>query len=357
MLRGRYFFLIVFLTLISGCKKVFYRHEVKEINFVNQTRKSVSLEKLNYSPLGMTDIATYGDYIFVTTRDPSGFLKVYDINKDKEIASLCLKGRAENEFISTTLIGEQIYTKEGDIILPLIDNNTLLKEVNITQSILRGNTVINTVSKCVDPIEGDFALLDNNVKKRFIYTRPYITSEDRKPSKYYYQEEDKDNVEIPIFKEIVEGDDRVSIYVQYLGIIEKHPSKNLMIQPLQNMKFILFFDCDNDNYFAIHQDGARSFNDKIVTNDNYNPYSGIFGDVAVSNDYFFVNYGENFLDKPDSGINAEILIFDWEGNYINGFVSEIPVHRLSYNESNQTLYCANIGEEKLFQIRLSDIMK
>lgn len=357
MLHGRYLFLILFILLITGCKKVFYKHEVKELDFVNQARKSVSLEELNYAPLGMTDIATFGDYIFVTTSDPSGFLKVYDINEGKEVASICLKGRAENEFISATLIGEQIYTIEGEIILPLIDNNSLLKEVNITQSILRGNAVIKTVSKCVDPINGDFALLNNSVTKRFIYTRPYITNEVSQPSKYYYQEAGKDNVEIPIYKDIVEGDDRVTMYVQYLGIVEKHPSKNLMIQPLQNMKYILFFDYDNDNYFAIHQDGARSFNDKIVTNGNYNPYSGIFGDVAVSNDYFFVNYGENYLDKPDSGINAEILIFDWDGNYINGFVSDIKVHRITYNESKQTLYCATIGEEKIYQIRLSDIMK
>lgn len=334
-----------------GCKHKCYVQEIRDIDFLIQKKNVIVPKELDYCPLGTNEIISFDNYIFLTTNDPTGQLKIIDIDNDTLVVSICSKGRANNEFIEPMFVGEQAYYKDGEIILPLIDNRVILKEINITQSIKENKAVIKEHTSCISPLDGFFALINDDINKTFVFERPILSNGECGLPEYYIKEEGKEKKTIPVYDDKIDGDNRVSVYAQYLGNVHKHPRKNLMIQPLQNMDYILFFDLDNNHYYAVHQEGSRTFDDKVITNNNYKPSSLCFGNVAVSNDAFYVLYYANCINT-DTNNKSEILMFDWDGNYIDGYVSDIEIHRITYNEKRNILFGLNISEEKIFQIDL-----
>ena len=348
-----YTVLLFEIVLMNGCKRSCYLHEEKECNYVNQMRDTLDTELLDYRPLGATGMLTFNNYIFFITDDPSGQLRVYDIEKEKEIASLCLPGRSINDFISPRLVPDQIYMRNGEIILPLIDNFTILKEVNVTQSLKQNSTVVESHIPCVNPKDGYFALIDNSLKKTFVYNRPVMENGGCTTPVCKIEEEGETTI-IPVFDQLIDGEDNLTSFAQYMGAIKKHPQKNLIVQALQYMNYILFYDLDNNNYFAIHQKGTRSFDDRVVSGVNYNPQTIYFGDVAVADDFFFATYWANCRNNPDTDIKSEVLKFDWNGNYLGGFVLTTLIHRFSYNEKNKTLYGLDLEDDKVYKICFKD---
>ena len=339
--------------LLIGCKPVYFNYEVKEMDFVNRDRDTITLNQIDYYPIGANKICSFDDFVFFITRnDPAGQLKIYDIDKGHEISSICYQGKANNEIIDPYFVEEQIYQRGESVLMPIIDNKVVLKEIDITKSLLKGSAVVNAHTTCISPLDGSFALIDNDIKKQFVYTNPVLSNGECGLPGFYISEEGKKEIRIPVYKELMQGSNRMDVFSQYLGRVYKNPSKNILIQPLQSLNYILFFDLDKEYYFAIHQDGTRRFEDKIPSNFNDDPTSLCFGDVAVSDDYFFVLYFARCGIEEDSDIKTEILRFDWNGNYIDGFSLNKEIHRISFNEKRNRLYCINISEEKLYQINL-----
>lgn len=348
-----YTVLLFVFVLMNGCKHRCYLHEVTDTNFVNQERDTIVVEQLDYRPLGATEMLSFDHYIFFITNDPSGQLRVFDIDKGIEIASLCLPGRSINDFISPRFVSGQIYLRNGDIIIPLIDNYTILKELNVTQSLNSNRTVVESHVPCVSPRDGHIALIDNSIKKNFILDIPVMENGGCTTPICRIQEEEETTI-IPVFDQLIDGDDNLTSFSQYLGSIKKHPQKNVIVEALQYMNCLLFYDLDNNRYFAIHQEGTRSFDDRVETGVNYNPQTIFFGDIAVADDFFFVAYCANFRNNPDTDIKCEVLMFDWNGNYMGGFVSTTPIHRFAYNENNKTLYGLDRAEDKVYKICLKN---
>ena len=50
-------------------------------------------------------------------------------------------------------------------------------------------------------------------------------------------------------------------------------------------------------------------------------------------------------------------MFDWDGNYLNGFKSDTEIHRISYNKKNKMLYGICIPQEQLFSINIDSMLK
>lgn len=358
LFAGSGLLLMTVMTMFTGCKhdiqqqQGVYAHEVSELDLADESRELIEPRIVDIEPIGAHDLITIDNYLFFLTYDNGGQLKVYDIDSGREIASLCAKGRAANEFQAQLQLGaRQIYRRNGEILLPLLDHETV-KEVNITQSIAKRTTVINDTVSGIRSFYGDMLLIDNDLNKRFVFLKPRVSnSRITEGPKCYIQEPDKEKTDITVFNAMVQGDDDMSVYSQYLGGLYKHPDRNIMVKPVTNMNYLLFFDLDRNRQFAIHQKGTRSYDDMVITGENYDPTGGIcFGDGAVSADVYYVIYLSNTSQEPDSPVKNEILKFDWEGKLLGGVKVAQPIHRIAYNESRKMLYALNLAEEKVYSI-------
>lgn len=350
-------------VLLCGCsnsnKSGIFIPEVKELDYGHQARSKITPIQLDYCPLGADDVVAFDKYLLFTTNDPSGYIRIYDIDKGTEVASIVKKGRAANELTEhPRTVSEQVYLSDGDIIFPVIDNRTI-KEINITQSIQKGAAVINASTPCLFLLDGNTTLIDNDISKTFIYQKPKMHDGECDPPVFYIQQAGGEKKIIPVHKQVMPAGDgvntevEVELYALYMGGIKKHPTKNIIVHSLQNMNYLIFFDLDKDKCFAVHQKGARTYDDKA----EYVPGNMTFGDAAVSEDYIFINYRDNITAGGESDKECEVLVFDWSGNYIGGFTSDASLHRLTYSEANKSLYCCNISDEILYQIPIKDFLK
>ena len=350
--------------LFCGCsdsnKSSIFIPKVKEQDYAHHARPKIVPTKLDYCPMGVNDVVSISKYLIFTTNDASGYIRIYDIEKNAEVASILKKGRAANELTAGRPynLSEQVYSSDGDIMFPVIDNTTL-KEINITQSIKEGVAVINASTPCLFLHDGNTVLIDNDISKTFIFQKAKMHDGECDAPEFYVQQAGGEKKIIPVHKRVMPDGDGVNVevdvelYAQYMGSVFKHPKKNIIVHSLQNMNYLIFFDLDNDKCFAVHQKGERTYDDKV----EYVPEHMVFGDAAVSEDYIFINYRYNITAGGESDIECEVLAFDWNGNYVGGFVSDATLHRLTYNEECKSLFCVSINDETLYQIPIKDFLK
>ena len=155
------------------------------------------------------------------------------------------------------------------------------------------------------------------------------------------------------------------------GQLYKHPSRNLIIEPLMYMDYILFFDLDNDTTFAIHQKGSLSFDDKLspvvyttITNlagneETMDPRPIHFANFAATESFFMVYYGagDYTVNQPDP-MNAapELLFFDWDGNFLKSVMMDVCVSDIVYDEKSHTLYGLDHSNECILGFDLSEVV-
>jgi len=350
-----YLFLAVLLSVYScGNKPQYIIPEVKETSFADLERGFVEPVKMDYCPMGVFDIMSYDKYLFFITQDKSSYLKVYDIEKGAEVAALCQQGRANNEFNFPIFFNsEQAYTVNGEIMLPIKDNQSSLREINITQSINNQRTVINQTASCIQNTSSHLAFVDDDFSRMFVSDLKLSSAEPARPVMFYIQEADDKKTDVPAFKDVMNGSDQFAICNYYSGVLMKHPSRNIMTYSMTNLNYVLFFDLDNGKTFAIHQKGSETLDKEVTENPNHLHFS----DATASDDYFFTFYFANCMNNPDADYVCEVLAFDWNGNYVGGFKSKTVIHRIAYNKTTNSLFCVNLGEELMYQIPVKDFLK
>jgi hypothetical protein len=351
--------ILVSLSIVS-CNKPYYNFETKELDYVNKIDGKIKGEKMDIEALGLKNYIVCDSLLLAITSNPNGQLSVFSLNSGKKIANLCVEGRARNEFIYPNDITDQVYKNEkGHIIAPIIDNFINIKEVDVTESIERQQTVVISQNSCRNMYFGSFVLLDNNPKHRFEVVDPYQheTKENKLvPIEYKVISPDSSTTSINVFPKQMEYETSiVDVINAYWSVLFKHPSRNFVIQPLMNMDYILFFDFDNGHNFAIHQIGTTSFSDKAPDLSKYDYYPMRFGDVAFYDDGFFILYYAS--DNPQNSKELQypdVLRFDFEGNFIQGLRMETPIGRIEFDKSRNRLIGVDMADETLYSFDLSE---
>ena len=158
----------------------------------------------------------------------------------------------------------------------------------------------------------------------------------------------------------------------YNGVkLYKHPARNLVIQPLVYMDYIIFLDIDNEKYFGIHQIGSPSFDDsftavqdveregKSVLMYEGKPFTGHFNDVFCADSFFMVLYcaGDYSLNVEDPSLSKpELLIFDWEGNLLRSMKLANQISSIIFDRNTSTLYGLDRYKEHLYSFDLADVI-
>lgn len=353
------FIAVSIMTLVLSCDDNFFALNTHEIDWDTDSDIVVNTCFVDIDILGADDVYVYDTLLLVKTNNPSGQIKIFSTNTLSLIGSFCTKGRTKNEFLNPRNNSKQFYLNSRDeLIFPIINNRYEIKEFNVTQSIRNKSTVVNESVGCIDLLKGYNLILDNDINKIFEYRNPHwdklVKGKFNTPR--YYIKNSKENIEreLSVFPNVMNYDEGVDPLFCYFGQIYRHPEKNFIVQPFQYMDYILYFDLDNERYFAVHRVGSPTFDD----NADPSKASG-FGGASLTSKYIFILY----LFGPFTKIEGSTIhLFDWEGNRLAGFKLHENVFRIAFDEKHSTLYGLGYvsndksSDEALFSYDLSDIM-
>ena len=321
--------------------------EDREVDFLNKTGDVIEGKLVKSDILGFDNIIIFDTLFMVTTWNPEGQLQVFSLNSLEHLGSFCKQGRARNEMLQAVAVSEQAYYKNGHVFLVLFEPPLTLKEVDITASLQSGNTKIISSQECPTMKNGEIVFLGNDYdyNHRYEYERDIfgLNEVTDVPARYtVYKNGEKR--QLKIFNDLMDTESP-NKKLPYLGSLYKHPHRNLVVQSFQNMNYLLFMDFDADKYFAIHQKGSVTFNDTYVHSKSQMPVH--FTDGASSSKYLMFLYRQGeYTHKTTAGDwYPELLVFDWDGNYINGFKMDRIIYTIEYDEIHKTLYARNDKEE------------
>ena len=114
--------------------------QTREVDYKDKTADEIKAQPFSLQVPGIQDLVVHDSLLIFMTSDPEGMLKVYNKSTLQPIASFCTRGRAANEFPGQIfLLNIQQYQRNGDLILPVMDNSTFIqKEVNVSASLRQG---------------------------------------------------------------------------------------------------------------------------------------------------------------------------------------------------------------------------
>lgn len=333
---------VVSLFLISCKRDSDITAVVHEIDYKNKTQDVISGRFID-EIVGASNIVVFDTLIMVHTLNPDGQLLVYSSNTLELLGSFCKKGRAKNEFIRASVATEQAYYRNGHVILVVFDVPDTFKEVDITESIKKGVTVVVSTEQCSSMANSEMMVLGNNYASRYEFVRNIYDgdeySEDitKVPTRYSVYKNGKKK-DLKFFRKIMNSDVQNKT-LPYIGSLYKHPERNLVVQSFQRMDYLLFMDFDRNDFFAIHQTGSLSFKDNFKYKEDSNT-ALFFTDGASSSDYLMILYrqGDYTLKETAGNWLPELLVFDWDGNYITGFKLDRKVRSIEYDEKHKVLY-------------------
>ena len=379
-------FLLVTLLVLLSCNngKSRFLFSVHETDFVNKSKITVKGTRADVDlPLGVSNLALCDSFFIVMFYNGGPLMNVYSLDWDL-LGRFCYKGRANNEFLEVPrmLSRQTLKGENGNILIPLKEGNYNIKVLDLQQSLQSQKTTIvmektfmpYTMAKSggekgyyLLPRTFDFVYLNNDINQIFransmfsdkdgaLYGRDYEVMDDSIQKKYFKM----------LSHDFPEDFD-------YVGDqLHKHPRRNLIIEPLMYMDYILFFDLDNDTTFAIHQKGSLSFDDKLSPV-VYTTFKNLAGDeeimdtrpvhfagFAATESFFMVYYGagDYTVNQPDP-MNAapELLFFDWDGNFLKSVMMDVGVGDIVYDEKTQTLYGLDYSNECIIGFDLSAVV-
>lgn len=346
-----------FMLFLESCKdETYFTLKTKEVDWNVDSKNVIDKQIIDVDLLGANGIYVCDSLLLITSNNPASQLKVFSTNSFSLLGSFCSEGRAKNEFINPVNNGQQLYyNSRNEIIFPFIDNRYDVKEVNISQSLIKNTTIVEGCVSCLDILRGNSLILDNDINKKFENFYGDLDDNDQyTASKYYIKSKDVIEKELNVFPQAMIFMEGASIIPYYIGAIYKHPEKNIIVQPFQYIDYLLFFDLDNENYFAVHKKGSLSFNDDVSS---ITDFKMCFGSATVTSEYIFVICDYDTRKNPEM---TDLLVFDWNGTKLAEVKLNADVYRITIDELNSRLYgLGNVEgntDECLFSFDIKELM-
>ena len=342
------------LCLISCGKKSIYKYEVREVYIDSVPSKGIYGTELSIDLIGTNSLFVADSLLVADIQNGSKpyFFEIYNLNTESLVTGIGMRGRAKYEFLSTPVImTKQYYNDEGDIIIP-VNEAGMIKELNLSQSLSKNSNVVNNVFTGYDDRSASTVVIGKDHNMLFAYR--YAKIDDYTPATGV----------LPTVCTIKDGEitsswdcfnrfmkdhrinkDQAEYY--YWGKLLKKPDSDIVVLPMFLMNYILFFNLETDDFYAIHIDGSPTFQDGI----NGETAGRCFFSATATSEYIYAYYCGDFdivyEDNPDYA--GRILKFDWEGNLIETYpIHDAVITDIAYSETNKKLYGLNVYSGDLY---------
>ena len=311
---------------------------------------TVSYEQVPIDFMGSNDIMAYDSLLFTVCSNPDGQLSVFSTNSKKLVKGLCKQGRAKGDFMQPFSPTKQIIKKENSILIPLVNNGIQLSVVNVTESLKKGNTIIDFFEDCpfisdanvfICP-DSDERIVAWNSRADDPFNGPFHTP------MIEYKKNDKVIKKIKLFPKLVDSESDDMTGVLYDCRTRMKPSGDYLVQTFYRMGYMFIVNYKTGEAKAVHIEGTPTFDDYFTKNNLPGRY---FGDVAVTEDAIVTVYlgGGSLRERP----KLQFLVFDWDGNFLWSAKFAKSINRIAYDEKNRILYGMDSVLEELYSFNLS----
>ncbi len=369
----------VLLVLSCGNRKSRLLFEVHEVDYRNKSDITLKGTEVEAEwPLEMRAIAVCDSFLLVKSGDNEHILYVYSDDLKLKGRFGCI-GRARNEFLTTSVqwsSAQILRNEQGDAMIPLVDMQQGTKLLDLQKSLEAQSTVIAAQNDflgrhIVEYTDPDYPgrvvmstvvrnqYLDNDINHRFCFFHPITDGYEDKVYTEPMFAITLDTARVKEIRMLSRFEAKDSEYTN--GFMIKHPSRNIAVQVLHILDYILFFDLDNDRAFAIHQPGSPTFDDDLPAIEFMDNRVPCFRDLAATESFFMVtyyncDYCHNQTDVSDIEQAApELLFFDWDGNFLKSFKLDTHVDDITYDEKNQILYGMDAANDRILRFDLKNL--
>lgn len=317
--------------------------------------------------VGATNIYSEESILFVECPDATHQLKLYSINNNLEpIANLCTKGRAKNEFFDPRAACKQFIKEDEHTKLLMYDNYSIIKTIDITESIKQGNTIVDKVEAAPvnlrlgrsiylstgewfnhyelhydDPIDGEFYV-------------PRFTIG-------FNKDNSLDN-EIPTFGKVmfISEKNRGLYNFVYSGSMRLSPDNSKVVFTFFHMPYMFIFDLKERTGKAFHTESVLSFDKPYpdITNSSEIAYG--YGDIDVTDKYIICLCPEGTQgDYTDPLKRPVVRFFNWDGEYLFGFYVDKRTYYITFDENSGLLFGLETrgGEERIYEYDIQKYLK
>ena len=104
------------------------------------------------------------------------------------------------------------------------------------------------------------------------------------------------------------------------------------------------FHLENKNYFALHQQETKTFEDPVSIERTFTFINATFSDEITMVLY---NIGLK---------TSAVVMVDWDGNCLGSFMLDNIVQRIAYDERTNFLYGINRLTDKIYKFNLNGIL-
>ena len=156
-------------------------------------------------------------------------------------------------------------------------------------------------------------------------------------------------VEIPVYGKLIEHSQMPYFpEIIYRGNMRISPNEKYIVFFHINMNYLLVFNLENNSVFAIHKNDEQSIEDDFPIDPR-----GIrlgYGDICLSDKYIYTLMPNGTEDDYENTLIMPLLgIFDYDGNFINGFVFDRQIFNISYDTESGKLYGFELLTEKIYE--------
>ena len=360
--------LTTYVLLFMSCKRN-YNYLNGEIITVNIPEKTDTLygKTITLDGVYTGKIFAYDSLIiFMSKNTPIYQMSVYSLSSMKQIGSFCQYGNGPNESRFFTHYNQY---KEDDTGLHLwmnMNNYLKLSCINISQSIIEQRSIFDSTK--IDIVwrnhfdvpflrtfvlNNDTCIVKNQSMDKFSKSIDYI------PGAYHlYSIKTKEIIKTytlfnnPIINKRT-GNKRPLPKEVYLGSTDAiKPDRSKIAMLMWHMGQFNILNIETGEITGYRLSETPDFNSLIYVN----PYDFVdyFDLISVDDDYIYASYcGQK--NTPNPVPYNRILIFNWDGNFINSFYTDNIVSHMTVDPVNKILYILDI-EDVLHSYNLNSLL-
>lgn len=349
---------ILISVFFFSCKDENY-YSPDKIKYVSTIRKYDNLngEILPVSILGVYHISTIDSLLIFITKNPNGFVSIVNINDNTLICNICCKGRGPNEYLLPYSFKQYKVNDDGDKLLYLTDDLIKVNKLNITQSIKENVAIcekiidINITHQIPFFLQQEGLFIKQKVsyddpRDQIYYSPKYILKRDTKERKY------------DVYPDIVISTNypHLPLFI-YESIINIKPDLTKVIDVMACMDNMNIINLETGKSVGIKENNTLFLNDfKHLSHEELVQivkYCAI--DVTVTDNYIMILHDGRTVynvENKKEKFKPTLKIFNWDGDFIQGYQLSEPLRGIAYNENNQCLYGFDM-EDNIYRYNLT----
>ncbi|MCC8147062.1 MAG: TolB-like 6-bladed beta-propeller domain-containing protein [Bacteroidales bacterium] len=302
------------------------------------------------------DMYVYDSIIgFSSSKYPDYYFSFFNLQNGNHLLNACKKGAGPNEFGQLSA-SQQFEHSNGDIKLWLYeDAKKRAHLLNITQSISKGETIIDSVidlrwkstgsfqpDSFIFMLEDDKVTTKNQSYKKDADVPGYIP-----PAYHVWNVVEKSAVqEITLYnRPLVSKDPTAAFFGDYLHSIDRiKPDKSKIAMGMQLLYQVNILDISSGELKGFRMKNTPDFKDLVKT--SRSDLRGRYLNLCLDDDYIFAFYsGNKYEDYENYYLCNEVHVFDWEGNPVKRLLLDQKGNHLRLDAVNKKLYLKNYADE------------